>query len=182
MTRSSPLDLSPLLSPLYQYVPLIIGAIVFVGLLRLLPFLLKNGRPQASARLLRKLQPKPLLTETEIRFFSLLKTALPEFSIFPQVAFQAVLKPQPGLRGQDFWALIRALGAKHADFLVCNGRDLRIVAFVELDDLSHNNPKRQRKDQFRDEMVSHAGYDTIRFHTRDWPKREAIRTAFGLSA
>ncbi len=141
----------------------------------------RSDREEALPNEFRFLRPKRLLSKTELSFFSQLRAALPEYEVFPQVAFRAVVHIPSGLNGRLFGALARSLGARHADFLVCAKDDCRILAFIELDDPSHDQSLKQHDDRKRDWMLAAAGYKTIRFHTRQWPDRNAIRTAFQLT-
>lgn len=115
-------------------------------------------------------EPKPLLTENEKEFFGRIEKALPDFRIFPQVAFRAIMRP--GAKS-DYKAYARQsglIGAKHCDFLICS-RKMDVVAIIELDDKTHV----AEKDMARDAMTASAGYPTIRYESRDKPSPEQIR-------
>lgn len=135
---------------------------------------------EASADLLGELQVKPLLTPTELKFYRLLCRSAPEFKIFPQVAFQAVLAVPPTLNGFQRWQLRKAIGGKHADFLLCRRDTLQVQTFVELDDRSHDGPKRQEADARRDLILRQAGYRVVRFDCRAWPGYAQVRMQLGL--
>jgi Protein of unknown function (DUF2726) len=60
-------------------------------------------------------------------------------------------------------------------FLVSLPVDFPVVAVVELDDLSHNQPDRQRVDTVKDAALKVAGHPIIRFKRYPMPCAEEIR-------
>ena len=109
---------------------------------------------------------KHLMTETEVLFFGLLRSALPEFHIFPQVAMGALLSASDW-RNRSFFA------QKIADFVICQSPGMNVVAVVELDDRSHD--RKTKKDRTRDQMLTSVGYATIRWDCRAVPTIDQIR-------
>jgi very-short-patch-repair endonuclease len=63
---------------------------------------------------------------------------------------------------------------KIADFVVCDSSKLEIVAIVELDDRTHSSAK----DRYRDDLTKAAGYQTIRFQSRQKPTETEIAALF----
>lgn len=115
--------------------------------------------------------PKRLLTKNEEEFFGRLVEALPEFFVFPQVAFRAFIRPLA--KSTDTTAYQRQLGrigSKHSDFLICNG-NLDVVAIIELDDAKHV----LERDIARDALTGTAGYTTIRYESKFRPSVDEIR-------
>lgn len=53
--------------------------------------------------------------------------------------------------------------AKHFDFVLCDKADLSIKCVIELDDKSHQNSKRQHRDQFLDDLSSAVQLPLVRF-------------------
>ena len=51
--------------------------------------------------------------------------------------------------------------SKHVDFVICD-QNLYIKAIVELDDKSHDQPDRQERDRFVDDVLTSVGYTVIR--------------------
>jgi hypothetical protein len=114
---------------------------------------------------------KRLLTKNEEEFFGRLIEALPDFYVFPQVAFRAFLRP--GETSSSSKAYMRQsgfIGGKHCDFLICN-KALDIIAIIELDDRTHI----AEKDAARDAMTASAGYPTIRYESKGRPRPARIR-------
>lgn len=112
---------------------------------------------------------KSILTPNEIEFFNRLVSALPGYVVLSQVAMSALIEP----RTQDPKEYMRRrvkFAQKYVDFVVCEPGDLRVIAIVELDDITHD----AAKDALRDEMVEGAGYTVVRWHSRRKPNRADI--------
>jgi hypothetical protein len=77
---------------------------------------------------------KRITTENERYFFNKLVRALPQYHVFTQVAFSAILKPADGLSKKDHYSIFGVFAQKRADFVVCERESLDIVAVIELDE------------------------------------------------
>lgn len=65
------------------------------------------------------------------------------------------------------------ISQKHLDFLVCDAKTMQPVFGVELDDASHNSAKRQKRDQFVDEVFQAATLPLLHVPTqRHYNSRE----------
>lgn len=116
---------------------------------------------------------KPLLTENEIEFFGRLLSALPDYHVFPQVAFRAIMAPYSRSSSKNYMKEFGSIGSKHCDFLICKKGNLVPIAIIELDDKTHS----AAKDKARDAMTASAGYKTLRFQSRDKPSIQEIKLA-----
>lgn len=99
----------------------------------------------------------PLLTAAERRFFEALHTA---------VAGRAMICPKVGLgdlfrvdhpdykKRSVYW---NKINRKHADFVLCDPRTLLPLVGIELDDSSHDRPRRHQRDAFVDQVYTAAG-------------------------
>jgi very-short-patch-repair endonuclease len=63
------------------------------------------------------------------------------------------------------------------DFVVCR-KDASIVAAIELDDATHDAPRRVEADAKKDNALASAGVRLVRWQTRDLPSEHAIQEAF----
>ena len=115
--------------------------------------------------------PQPLMSRTELDFWSLLYKAVPGHHIFPQVATSALLNAASP-NSDHFRVVLRAFSTTRIDFVICDNT-LKVVALVELDDKSHDD--KREKDRRRDFITAQAGYKTVRFDCRQWPDVEEVR-------
>ncbi len=121
----------------------------------------------------KKFIPKILLNEREVAFFDKLKKGLKGLHVFPQVSMNAVLDVEQQRTWKDrmeFWAKI-------IDFVVCTP-EYQIIAMVELDGPSHDNPETQAKDAERDTMLKDAGYIVVRYDWRNEPSARQLNQSF----
>ena len=123
---------------------------------------------------LSRLRRKPLLTPNEAEFFHRLQRALPGFHVFPQVSFAAFLTDDGQLSRNAQWAVRAKFDRKIADFVICERGTLKIVAVVELDDRMHD----AKADRQRDAITKAAGYQTIRYQSRQKPSEAEIAALF----
>lgn len=132
--------------------------------------LLVRGRKSWLARI----QRKSLLTSNETEFFHRLMRALPSYWVFPQVSFAAFLTDDGKLARNARWSLRARFDRKIADFVVCERGSLKIVALIELDDSTHS----ASADRKRDALTKAAGYQTLRFQSRQKPTEAEIAALF----
>lgn len=142
--------------------------LIIFGLLLALPLaMILKRRPRGQTG---RFVKKALLTENEKEFFARLIRAVPEFHVYPQVALSAILKVEAG-DYKEKNRLRNKFAQKYADFIVTD-QALNILAVVELDDKTHN----RERDKARDAMLNAAGYATLRYHSRNKPRPEKIRS------
>jgi len=144
---------------------LLTALLVLIGILRLLysskefQNLLKSQQTSFSY----KRQPA-LFSPAEQSFLGVLEQVLgSEYRVFGKVRIADLIKPENGAGRQT--ALNRIVG-KHVDFVVCNATDLSIIGVIELDDKSHNQASRQKRDAFVDRAFASAGIPITRFPAR----------------
>lgn len=92
-----------------------------------------------------------ILTPAEQTFFKTLKEAVGEtagISLKPRLA--DILQPEA--KGKAYQAAFNRICSKHVDFLLYDPTTLQIKAAIELDEKSHQRPKRKQRDDF----VNHA--------------------------
>jgi hypothetical protein len=132
-------------------------------------FLLRGRKPWLT-----HLVRKPLLTPNEAEFFHRLQRALPAFLVFPQVSFAGFLTDDGTLSRNAQWAVRAKFDRKIADFVICDRKSLAVVALVELDDRTHS----AQADLQRDAITRAAGYQTIRYQSRQKPTEAEIAALF----
>jgi hypothetical protein len=105
-------------------------------------------------------QRKYLLTKNEYHEYKKLKYHADKlgFQICPKVRLLDLIEPR---RGEGFMSALGKIQSKHVDFVICD-QNLYIKAIVELDDKSHDQPDRQERDRFVDDVLTSVGYTVIR--------------------
>lgn len=121
-------------------------------------------QPNKKLNITNAYQPRALFSSNEKAAYQKLKIIADKrgYIIFAKVRLLDLLEPiknQPNYR-----ALFNKVQAKHVDFVLCNS-ELTPYIIIELDDNSHNTPKRKERDRFVDEVLTQCGYQII--HTRE---------------
>jgi len=124
-------------------------------------------------------RPKTLVTATERAFYALLVKALPEYTVFTQVAMSALIAPDNYSDGHDYYSLRGRFAQKYVDFVLCHPLTLEVVAVIELDDPSHDADPAADKE--RDEMLGSAGYRVLRWDVRKKPSTEEIASTVAIA-
>ena len=103
--------------------------------------------------------PKKLLTEPEQVLYHRLVRALPDHIVFAQVQLSRVLGVK---KGSNFREWNNRISRMSLDFAVCR-KDASIVAAIELDDATHDEPKRVEADAKKDKALASAGVRLVRW-------------------
>jgi hypothetical protein len=149
--------------------PLNLAALSALVALAVAFFLVRRRQPWLA-----RIQRKALLTPNETEFFQRLQRALPAYHVFPQVSFAAFLTDDGRLPRNARWSVRAKFDRKIADFVICERGSLKIVALIELDDRTHS-PSSDRR---RDAITKAAGYQTIRFQSKQKPAEAEIAALF----
>lgn len=68
-----------------------------------------------------------------------------------------------------------AISQKHFDFVLAHPTSLRVACCIELDDASHEQTARRKRDAFLDESLRTAGVPLLRYRVRRDYDVEAVR-------
>ena len=132
-----------------------VSAAIVLGVLLLLASWIGWLRGRGSAF---PYEPAPaLLTPAERSFFEILKLAVGEdFALFSKVRLADVIVVRPGVPPKQRLGAFSRISSKHLDFVVCNPETYEILGVIELDDRSHRESSRVRRDAFLDSALSAA--------------------------
>jgi len=110
-----------------------------------------------------------LLTSTELKFYKLLKTITDELNltICPQVALYEIL------RNKDFKDFNK-IQSKSIDFVIAEP-NLKIKMCIELDDSSHYQKKRIKRDEFINKLFDDLGIRLIRIPLQSFYDLEDLK-------
>lgn len=97
------------------------------------------------------------MTQHELAFYKklLAETKDKSETIFSKVRVADILDTnETGRRRNPAFNRIKS---KHIDFIVCDSNTGEILRCIELNDSSHNKPKRRERDKFLEEIFTQAG-------------------------
>jgi len=105
-----------------------------------------------------------LFTKAEILFYQELNKAVDEkFTIFGKVRVADIITPEKGLSKSNWQKAFNKISAKHFDFVLCNKYTLKVEAVIELDDKSHRQSNRIKRDKFLNQAAQTAGLKILHF-------------------
>jgi hypothetical protein len=107
-----------------------------------------------------------LMTRAENNFFTALQGAFNDrYFIFSKVRIADVMTPDYRNGSKLWWRAFVKISSKHIDFVLVVKRTRRIVACVELDDASHRQAGRIKRDRFVNAAFEAAQLPLIRIPT-----------------
>lgn len=90
----------------------------------------------------------------------------PDYYFFPQMHLDAIVQPTDN-RTDRLYAF-RHINQKSVDFVACDKKQLRPLFAIELDDKTHNQPKRVERDAEVERILRGAGIPLMRPARRRW--------------
>lgn len=112
------------------------------------------------------------MSEREIETLKQLREQLTEYEIYPNMRLADVIKAD--------WKLFRSIGTYHLDFVVCDHK-AHVIAAIELDDSTHDNPKARERDAKKDGYLREAGIRLFRIRAPHEANQIAKLIKFGGS-
>jgi hypothetical protein len=100
---------------------------------------------------------REFLSPAEYGLYRALHSAVHDWAIIcPKVGLGDLFYPKTGDRAENARYRNR-IAQKHVDFLLCDRQGMRPLVGVELDDVSHQQQRRQERDAFVDQVFEAAG-------------------------
>jgi hypothetical protein len=101
-----------------------------------------------------------LLSDGELAFYGALRQSIPQgVGVSMKVRLADILDCPPAAKQQGYFSKV---SQKHLDFVLYDLATTRILAGVELDDRSHEQPRRQARDMFVNQAMATADVPLIR--------------------
>lgn len=114
------------------------------------------------------------MTRTESEFFLKLDHVVSErYRVFPQVHLSALLDHK--VKGQDWKFAFRHINGKSVDFVLCDKETLRPTYAIELDDLTHEQSDRRKRDLEVERIFKEANLPLVRFKNKSVSETEIIQ-------
>ena len=153
----------------------LIGLVVLLGIVGILVKVLLPRLARAQETLPYQKEPA-LFTPAERSFLAVLEQAVGDQSrVMGKVRLADVIKVKPGLSGSVRQQAFNRIQGKHLDFVGCDPSDLSVQFVVELDDSSHQQSRRQSRDDFLDRALAAAGVRIFRFPVKKTYSVQDIR-------
>ncbi len=105
-----------------------------------------------------------LFSPAERSFLGVLEQAVgAQYRVFGKVRLADVVLPPRGLPRSEWQKAFNRISSKHLDFVLCKKGDLSVVCAIELNDKSHQQTKRQNRDQFLKQTLDTADVPLVMF-------------------
>lgn len=141
----------------------LIGVLILLAVVAFVVKVVLPGLGKAQVALPYQKEPV-LFTPAERSFLGVLEPTLgDQFRVLGKVRLADVIKVTPGLSGSARQQAFNRIQSKHLDFVVCDPSDLSVQFVVELDDSSHQQSRRQARDEFLDKALAAAGVPVFHF-------------------
>lgn len=115
-------------------------------------------------------QRRPIMSQTELHVYDLLLQSLPNHMIFAQVQASRIIAVPKGKKSLYWFNFISRLSY---DFVICRPNGTPIAA-IEIDDRSHNAPKRIATDLKKNKATETAGIAILRWPVNNIPPKHHI--------
>jgi Protein of unknown function (DUF2726) len=104
-----------------------------------------------------------LFTPAERSFLGMLDHVISsDYRVFGKVRAADVIKVSK-LKDRSAWQqAFNRIQSKHFDFVICRASDSAILLLIELDDKSHSNDSRMKRDAFVEKVTEAAGLPLLR--------------------
>lgn len=112
---------------------------------------------------------KSFMTPRERECFALFNEALrgSRYHLCAQVRLADIVDITPDFpaRSPAWWSLFKQISQWHCDYIIIDTQTYEIRAVVELDDRSHGQPERQRRDRIFNHVINNAGLPLYRLRS-----------------
>ena len=154
---------------------ILMGAMVVVAIMIGAALAAKRGKAESGTEAVWPFYvKKPLSMPEQVLYFRLVK-ALPQHIVLAQVQLSRIL----GVRtGNNFGQWHNRINRMSVDYVIC-GKDLSVVAVIELDDASHQKALRKVADAKKDRALRSANVPIYRFQAKQPPDDQVILALFG---
>ena len=114
------------------------------------------------------------MTKTESDFFTKLERVVSErYYVFPQVHLSSLLDHR--VKGQEWSYAFRHINGKSVDYVLCDRQTLQPTYAIELDDYTHDQSDRKRRDAEVERIFDEANLPLVRFRNKDVSDAEIIQ-------
>jgi len=160
---------------------LVVVILVIIGFI----FLIKKSSPPLEAseeNAFPYFKIQSLLTPAELSFYHVLKIAVAaKYDIFAKVRLADIVAVNEGMDRAGRGKAFNKIKAKHIDFVLCDKKTAEILCAIELDDQSHSQLKRQKRDEFVSKALSVSKIPFARFDVTRTYQSDAVANKIQLT-
>ena len=114
-------------------------------------------------------QAVSLLTPAEQRFYKALIPAVRNHAIVTfKVRVADVVNVKKGYSKRLFWRHFSQISQKHFDFVLVDKQSFQVLCAIELDDKSHNQKERRKRDKFLNKVMAQTRIPLHRFQVQGY--------------
>lgn len=118
----------------------------------------KTEQQEKNNKIENKYEKRNLMTQTEINFYHKIQELENEYKIIPQLNLGTIIEKQnKGYRNELF---------KNIDFAIFSKDFQKILLLIELNDSTHEQSKRKKRDKLVKDICNSAGIRLITFYTK----------------
>ena len=141
---------------LYVYVPILLFLIFKFGF----AYFSESKKQSSEMKISTYKSKEYLMTKAEIKFYRelIIKYPTDKFFIFSKVRLADLIEP---LSSESWGTDFNRIKSKHIDFVVTDHQS-KIIKAIELDDYTHIQRSRQKRDNFVNEALKSAGIEIVR--------------------
>ncbi|SRR5260221_9933828 len=138
--------------------------VFFVITIRVFELLVRSGKISSKAKF-QYGRKDFIMTRAEHECYDALVAEMgASYYFFPQIHLDAIVYPKDTRKDRLY--AFRHINQKSLDFVACGKESMRPLFAVELDDKTHNQPKRIERDQEVKRILHGAGIPLIRIENR----------------
>jgi len=115
-----------------------------------------------------------LMSRAEHEFFDILVSIVGnQYYVFPQIHLSTILDNK--VVGQNWRGAFRHIDEKSVDFVICDKAYIKPLLAIELDDSTHDQENRRKRDIEVERILSNANLTLLRFGNNGHFDREEIK-------
>lgn len=106
-----------------------------------------------------------ILTDTEVKFYNALLEATADMNvvIYPVMSLKELVYVVDEKGQKNQYKYFNKINKKHIDFTLCEPKTAKILGCIELDDYTHNQEKRQERDEYVNQVLAQANIPLLRY-------------------
>lgn len=150
-------------------IQIIFIALIIIAVITIVSLKKKKNEKVTSEKIIEQnnnaYERKPFLTQNERFFFNrLLNEINDDYHVLTQIRLADIIQPNKifNKKSKQYLALFRQISQWHVDYAIMNKKNFNITLVIELDDSSHLQKTRQRRDKILNKALEQSDISIIR--------------------